>query len=163
MKYLKSLVAVVAVLCGLSASAQWTGNVGYRSMYELGCNIGTGAPSKTSFEIGTIQGYQVVPVYLFLGTGASFQALFNSDGAYCFPVFVDFRSNFSAGNCSPYLDCRVGYASVTGNSNRYSDGGFYLSPSFGIRFGVTNNVGICLLYSSPSPRDKRQSRMPSSA
>ena len=25
------------------------------------------------------------------------------------------------------------------------------------------NSGICLLYTSPSPRDKRQSRMPSSA
>ena len=25
------------------------------------------------------------------------------------------------------------------------------------------NVNICLLYTSPSPRDKRQSRMPSSA
>ena len=24
-------------------------------------------------------------------------------------------------------------------------------------------IGICLLYTSPSPRDKRQSRMPSSA
>ena len=26
-----------------------------------------------------------------------------------------------------------------------------------------NEYGICLLYTSPSPRDKRQSRMPSSA
>ena len=26
-----------------------------------------------------------------------------------------------------------------------------------------NNMDICLLYTSPSPRDKRQSRMPSSA
>ena len=26
-----------------------------------------------------------------------------------------------------------------------------------------NNVNTCLLYTSPSPRDKRQSRMPSSA
>ena len=26
-----------------------------------------------------------------------------------------------------------------------------------------NNVEACLLYTSPSPRDKRQSRMPSSA
>ena len=25
------------------------------------------------------------------------------------------------------------------------------------------NINICLLYTSPSPRDKRQSRMPSSA
>ena len=31
-------------------------------------------------------------------------------------------------------------------------GSIYLSPN-----------GICLLYTSPSPRDKRQSRMPSSA
>ena len=32
-------------------------------------------------------------------------------------------------------------------------------------FKLTNNVPplICLLYTSPSPRDKRQSRMPSSA
>ena len=28
---------------------------------------------------------------------------------------------------------------------------------------VRTNVKICLLYTSPSPRDKRQSRMPSSA
>ena len=29
--------------------------------------------------------------------------------------------------------------------------------------GLTSTVGACLLYTSPSPRDKRQSRMPSSA
>ena len=28
---------------------------------------------------------------------------------------------------------------------------------------VTNDIYTCLLYTSPSPRDKRQSRMPSSA
>ena len=45
-----------------------------------------------------------------------------------------------------------------------------LPPSIGlIIFGVAANVSIsklfmaCLLYTSPSPRDKRQSRMPSSA
>ena len=31
------------------------------------------------------------------------------------------------------------------------------------RFGKATSTGICLLYTSPSPRDKRQSRMPSSA
>ena len=34
--------------------------------------------------------------------------------------------------------------------------------NIGLSFGYTK-VGICLLYTSPSPRDKRQSRMPSSA
>ena len=32
-----------------------------------------------------------------------------------------------------------------------------------INNGETNTINICLLYTSPSPRDKRQSRMPSSA
>ena len=38
------------------------------------------------------------------------------------------------------------------------------APGFStaVRSGVTLTVG-CLLYTSPSPRDKRQSRMPSSA
>ena len=31
------------------------------------------------------------------------------------------------------------------------------------KFGSTGRVYDCLLYTSPSPRDKRQSRMPSSA
>ena len=43
-----------------------------------------------------------------------------------------------------------------------------LARSKGIFFHVdaaqsTGKVAICLLYTSPSPRDKRQSRMPSSA
>ena len=35
-----------------------------------------------------------------------------------------------------------------------------LNPSLSI---ATGSIKICLLYTSPSPRDKRQSRMPSSA
>ena len=35
-------------------------------------------------------------------------------------------------------------------------------PGNAINFGIENSSG-CLLYTSPSPRDKRQSRMPSSA
>ena len=33
----------------------------------------------------------------------------------------------------------------------------------GIAFGVFDNRGDCLLYTSPSPRDQEASRMPSSA
>ena len=32
-----------------------------------------------------------------------------------------------------------------------------------IIFSSSNGIKFCLLYTSPSPRDKRQSRMPSSA
>ena len=43
---------------------------------------------------------------------------------------------------------------------------FYLTPVWGTilgRFFLGERPGCCLLYTSPSPRDKRQSRMPSSA
>ena len=49
------------------------------------------------------------------------------------------------------------------------DGNFYqnnISPSGGLTPTVATaeqTGGTCLLYTSPSPRDKRQSRMPSSA
>ena len=38
-----------------------------------------------------------------------------------------------------------------------------LLAAFLIMLGWTGAALICLLYTSPSPRDKRQSRMPSSA
>ena len=38
----------------------------------------------------------------------------------------------------------------------------FIEDELGIKFQV-GEVSSCLLYTSPSPRDKRQSRMPSSA
>ena len=37
------------------------------------------------------------------------------------------------------------------------------SSNFGLENKKPEGDGVCLLYTSPSPRDKRQSRMPSSA
>ena len=39
----------------------------------------------------------------------------------------------------------------------------FQSPSIDAKLTVRENLRHCLLYTSPSPRDKRQSRMPSSA
>lgn len=137
------LAVVAAVLLPLSGRAQWNTQPGYRSFYDLGVNIGTGAPSKTCFEIGTSQGYQIVPTYLYIGTGAAFQAFFNADGACGFPVFFNLRTNFSPASVSPFLDVRVGYASIT-NSDYYDNGGFYLCPTLGLRFAINSNVAINL-------------------
>ena len=38
-----------------------------------------------------------------------------------------------------------------------------LEPNADVVLVETQQIGHCLLYTSPSPRDKRQSRMPSSA
>ena len=46
-------------------------------------------------------------------------------------------------------------------NNEYFD--FEIENSKPIRAKSDDALNICLLYTSPSPRDKRQSRMPSSA
>lgn len=133
----------VALLIPTALRAQWNQTPGYRSFYEMGVNIGSGNASKSNFEISTTQGYQIIPTYLYLGTGAGFQAFFNADGACGFPVYVNMRSHFSPGKVSPFFDVKVGYASIT-NSNWYSGGGFYLNPSIGLRFAVSNSLGLSL-------------------
>ncbi len=55
---------------------------------------------------------------------------------------MNLRSHFSPGKVSPFVDVRVGYASVTGDY--YDNGGFYLCPTLGIRFAINNNFGINL-------------------
>ena len=47
------------------------------------------------------------------------------------------------------------------NNFKSTTQGLYLATASGKLLGYNNNR--CLLYTSPSPRDKRQSRMPSSA
>ena len=42
-------------------------------------------------------------------------------------------------------------------------GGPFAAGIFEKETGKCVIIGVCLLYTSPSPRDKRQSRMPSSA
>jgi len=53
---------------------------------------------------------------------------------------------------------------IGGGVENMSRGG-YLSPALraGARMGDSTMIDICLLYTSPSPRDRTRSRMPSSA
>ena len=71
-----------------------------------------------------------------------------------------FNGKGSISSDQSYLDGRIAWSlGKYGNINlanslfdfRVKDNSFYINSSF------------CLLYTSPSPRDKRQSRMPSSA
>ena len=51
-----------------------------------------------------------------------------------------------------------------GGVKRFNGYGNYFDNPISTAQGLENNIiNACLLYTSPSPRDKRQSRMPSSA
>ena len=54
------------------------------------------------------------------------------------------------------------YKGDMAGKNKFSMGFLLLFLLLAINLGLYGS-GICLLYTSPSPRDKRQSRMPSSA
>ena len=53
-----------------------------------------------------------------------------------------------------------GGAHVTSNNTNVPTSGQIDLADF---YGAVKQSSVCLLYTSPSPRDKRQSRMPSSA
>ena len=59
----------------------------------------------------------------------------------------------------PFKNYQVWEDSSIINTNRPEEG----YPVFTIRTAAVNALGICLLYTSPSPRDLVISRMPSSA
>ena len=59
-------------------------------------------------------------------------------------------------------EVRSGVSSFTA-TNTHHEGGFSSAGVFSLGVGSYLRVDGCLLYTSPSPRDKRQSRMPSSA
>ena len=81
--------------------------------------------------------------------------LWRSVSIYVLPmirVYVGRFFGFLARSCFASLECLVNY--------KYTDRDF---PAEWYMGGDPGWDGNCLLYTSPSPRDKRQSRMPSSA
>ena len=81
----------------------------------------------------------------------------NSDGSYTIPAAIDSDeiTNYEFGWKSTLMDGRMILNGAIFRSE-YDD----KQESILIPVDLTN---VCLLYTSPSPRDKRQSRMPSSA
>ena len=58
----------------------------------------------------------------------------------------------------------ISYSIDSARSNKYIDNVFVSTEDAEIaEIASEYGANICLLYTSPSPRDKRQSRMPSSA
>ena len=68
-------------------------------------------------------------------------------------------------DCDGATACAVGLRGLRLLGARHVD---YIVPDrvqdgYGLTAPISERVKACLLYTSPSPRDKRQSRMPSSA
>ena len=72
------------------------------------------------------------------------------------PRDIEARSPLTGNNQFELLLFRLGADSALGQSELFGINVFKIRE-------IVAMPSICLLYTSPSPRDKRQSRMPSSA
>ena len=105
------------------------------------------------------------PTGVTFGTGAKFpakyqNALFISDWSYGAIYAISLKPNGASFTATKERFCAAPALPVT-DIVVNSDGNIYFT--IGGRRAESALYCVCLLYTSPSPRDKRQSRMPSSA
>ena len=88
---------------------------------------------------------------------ASKEAVVEGDKRFTYGQFLDRCDCWSASLQKLGVEQGDRVAYIAPNTHTHLEG-YYAVPQIGAVL-----VPICLLYTSPSPRDKRQSRMPSSA
>jgi len=151
MKNVFFVVVLLLAICN-PLQAQYL-KPGYRGIVEMGGgsnfarydNIAA-PPSGSHFELSTTHGYQFNP-YLFLGVGVGLQPKDLTETTFdlgldldaLIPVFADFRANFNKKRISPFGLFRLGYIA---NTNENLNGGVYLNPSLGYRFGIYKKLAV---------------------
>ena len=78
-------------------------------------------------------------------------------------TFADFTGDGNATKAFSFPSIKEADIKVEGDGTVYENRGITGASSGTTTFTITSYTTTCLLYTSPSPRDKRQSRMPSSA
>ena len=92
-----------------------------------------------------------------------------ASGGYCAPTITDGRGLQLEASRHPVVEQRLVETAFTPNDVQLGDGTDLVvltGPNASGKSCYLRQIGLiqfCLLYTSPSPRDKRQSRMPSSA
>lgn len=113
----------------------------YRGFVEVGYTLSRPGTSDR-VEVLTTHGMQVVPHWFYFGMGTGLQVFTNvEDTAVGIPLFVDFRTEFLSGN-SPFIDLKIGYTGMTGTYNSFREGGFYFTPSAGMRFALNGRRAL---------------------
>lgn len=148
-----------------SNSSDW-----YKGYLEAGYSFGVGDYKANQLDITTTHGITFGNMF-FVGAGTGVNILFtnnfdpnwsqsprqsNNYGSYnttavMLPVFADFRLNFSSGDVTPFIDCKIGSTFLVSSGNVYINDGWldnntslYFSPSIGVRIATGRNSAINL-------------------
>lgn len=109
---------------------------GYKGYVDFGYTLGAGRYAPDRCAVSIVNGVQFNP-YLYAGVGVGL-IYYTKNYEIGIPVFANVRGYFVKGNVAPFLDLRVGYSPLVDAT------GYYLSPSFGCRFGLAERVGLNL-------------------
>jgi hypothetical protein len=148
---------------------------GYHGFLDFGYVIGLGDSlhAFNRMELTITQGYQFTPsIFIGLGTGVHLYSdsvrmgriVNNEDSysslSYAFPIFVDFRYNFSTGRIRPFAGLKAGYGiglsktisiqpktegdlgSINRTEYKAEGLGFYVAPSIGVKFMIGRSLAI---------------------
>ena len=92
------------------------------------------------YALTTSQGYQINPyIYVGAGLGVHLYSMDNFDTSVALPIFANFRANFTKTKVSPFFDAKIGYSVIDLK-------GLYLSPSLGVRIGLSDNLGLNIKF-----------------
>lgn len=103
---------------------------GYKGFASAGVSLSMGK----KVAIYTTHGYQFNP-YFFLGIGTGYYGWFKEDVFSEMELFLDVRTTFTKGKCTPFLGMKAGCAA-------YNNQDWYFSPSAGVRIGISEAVGL---------------------
>ena len=120
----------------------------YRGIIELGYGFGVGEYGMNNFRFNFINGIKIGP-YFSIGLGIGYRHLYaeNQTDRYLassteqIPVFIDFRTTFTAKKVTPYL--ALGYGGASGIDETETDnGGLLFNASGGIWYNVSDRFAV---------------------
>ena len=74
-----------------------------------------------------------------------------------------YTEKFRSASANPFFDVFLGTGSIIASFTDLLTNSAGKATLKGVSISITDKPKICLLYTSPSPRDRQKSRMPSSA
>lgn len=136
----KSLFFLLLAMASVSLCAQSLKGNSYKGYADFSLSPGNdGVYYKVNtmgYALTTSQGYQINPyIYLGAGLGVHLYSMDNFETSVALPIFANFRVNFTKTKVSPFFDAKIGYSVVDLK-------GLYLSPSLGVRIGLSDNLGL---------------------
>ena len=142
-------------------TAQFNNSLGTNNSFQVGSstNLGVNASASSTSEYGVTAG-----ATLDMGAESVLKQVIGTSGNSQTKTSTATAAHEVARNHMRSIDIGVDYESTRGKYSSKADWQVAYDAEYNSTFSnAYSNIKSCLLYTSPSPRDRQKSRMPSSA